>query len=166
MLRVHTYGRPEEMNGQAPIASIKRIQEQVDAYSGSVSDESWKKDHEAAMACFDLEAYISQGIHLFEVILDTDTRWKNLVFFKKVEDRTEVGEAIRLMFLGWTGPCQRVEEWIRRFEALGYKVEGADTFRRLWSHAKAILTGLPTTWRGQRIRTESELAQVDSPYPP
>lgn len=156
------------MTGTTPIASIRRIQEQVDAYSDSVSvcDESWKKAHEEAMACFDLEGYISQGIHLFEVILDTDTRWRNLVFYQKVADRTEVREAIRQMFLRWTGPCERVEECIQRFEALGYRVEGADTFRKRCNHAKAILDGLPTTWRGHRIRTESELAQVDFPYPP
>ncbi len=152
------------MDGPAPIASIKRVQEQVDAYSGSVSDESWKKAHEEAMACFDFEAYISQGIHLFEVILDMDTRWKNLVFFRKVEDRPEVGDAIRLMLLAWTRPCSWVEERIRRFEALGYEAEGADTFCKLRSHAEAILHGMPTTWRGHRIRTESELTQVDFPY--
>ncbi len=154
------------MSEAAPIASMKRIREQVEAYSGAVSDESWKKDHEEAMGCFHLEAYISQGIHIFEMILDMDTRWQNLVFFKKVQDSTEVADAIRTMFSAWTRPCPWVEQRTREFEALGYRVEGAEAFRKHRSHVNAILGGLPTTWRGHRIRTESELAQIDFPYPP
>jgi len=149
------------------LPSLRRIEKQVTAYSEAAgSDEELLKAHEDAMACFDLEARISQGIHLFEMILALDTRWKKLVHSNQISEDAACATAIQALFRDWMNPAQFLEKRIQDFEGKRFDVEGADEFRKNCNHTQAILKGFPTTWRGHRIRRESDLAQCDFPFPP
>ena len=122
------------------IHSISTVGKAVKAYSASVSDESWKKDHQEAMACFDLEAMLNAGLNLFDTITWMDTAWRTAVLSGKIKHDQVVEEAITDLFKLWAVPCEHVEKRIRGFEKKGYKVEGADKFRRYRAEVEGILT--------------------------
>jgi hypothetical protein len=70
------------------------------------------------------------------------------------------------LIVWWLGPCEKVDNRISHFEKLGYTVEGSAEFRKDWEEARQLTRQIPTTWRGQKIYTESELEKIKFPYPP
>lgn len=142
------------------------LRQQVSNYSQCASDESWKQAHEEAMACRDLEALLQVGIGLYrsiEKLAPAPVAGDG----SAAQARTgEVESEVLDLFDWWLRPCNNVDAHIRRFESRGYEVDGAKAFRSAWDEVRTMSGRLPTTWRGQKVCRESDLPQIDFPFPP
>jgi len=148
------------------IASLETLRKEIEAYSAANPDESWMKDHQDAMACFDLEEHIGLGIGLYENIVGMQSRWQEAVSSKRVSANSSIDRALDQLVWLWAQPCPDVEKRIRHFELEGDAVKQADRFRKCWDEANSRLIASTGTWRGHRIRHHSELEYVEFPYPP
>ena len=107
---------------------------QLNALSHTVGTEAWKRDHRNAMACRGLESVLRLGSCLFELLNRADEEWRLDYAEGRIEKSLEA-EFDRL-FSWWLKPCKRIDAQIDVFEQLGYEVEGAEAFRKIFRAAK------------------------------
>lgn len=110
------------------------VERQLTAYREEV--ESWKADHEDAMACCELEDALSVGIALYHVISKADERWRLRLIDGRETYSKDADDRIAQAYSWWLKPCDRVEAQIKYFQLNGYEVVGAAEFRAL--HAEAL----------------------------
>ena len=64
--------------------------------------EAWKADHRMAMACFEVEELLVEGLQIYDSIHRFDANWKLEVFREICEYDPNVDEQIRGLFgRGW-----------------------------------------------------------------
>jgi hypothetical protein len=101
---------------------------------------SWKRDHDAALQCRDLEDTLAVGNWLFGALSRIDDGWHGEVFEGRIPYDPEEEAQIRSFYRGWLKPCEQMLTKIAEFEAQGFEVSGASEFRRNCSEVKGILT--------------------------
>jgi len=93
-------------------------------------DESWKIDHDQAMACRDFEDWLDVGLHLLEVVRRADERYRDDVKTGKVPFRREDAQQLVQVYSYWLEPCDHLLSALKAFEDDGYQIENAEVFRR------------------------------------
>ena len=111
----------------------------VDAYSENA--ETWKPDHDLAMACVHFEDLLLKGIQSLGEIVAYHQTWQ--VLSGQVEPNLSMDQAIWDMYAWWLRPCKRVKRELRFFERQGFTVEHAaefrDALRRLLDDQKGLV---------------------------
>ena len=72
------------------------VRKQLEAYG-----ESWKKDHEEAMQCRDLEDFLAVGVSVYQLIKNREQSWHNLVFEGQIEYDAEEEQELAALHEGW-----------------------------------------------------------------
>ena len=99
----------------------------VDAYSENA--ETWKPDHDLAMACVHFEDLLLKGIQSLGEIVAYHQTCQQQVLSGQVEPNLSMDQAIWDMYAWWLRPCKRVKRELRFFERQGFTVEHAAEFR-------------------------------------
>lgn len=107
------------------MSSTRMIQQQVESY-----DDEWKKDHETAMKCRDLEDRLRVGMGLYRFFRGTDELWSRSVQAGREEFDADFVREVHSAYQWWLRPCDAMLDAINRIEKQGYAVEGADEFRQ------------------------------------
>lgn len=109
------------------MTSIRSIYEpQVDAFRATA--EAWKADHDAAMACRDLEGVIRVGNALYDLLVGADRAWRLAIARGRDTYSAAVAETIDLLFSVWSRPAKQILSSARRLVEDGYEVEGLDEY--------------------------------------
>ncbi len=112
------------------------VQRQLEAY-----EESWKQDHQAALACREWEDTIVVGISLFRLLREREDTWRERVF-RGVEEYAEADDqSVQASFRDW---LRMTEELLTRLPALEKQfgtVERAEELRRCVEEARDLLAG-------------------------
>ena len=113
----------------------------VDAYSENA--ETWKPDHDLAMACVHFEDLLLKGIQSLGESVAYHQTWQQQGLSGQVEPNLSMDQAIWDMYAWWLRPCKRVKRELRFFERQGFTVEHAaefrDALRRLLDDQKGLV---------------------------
>jgi hypothetical protein len=101
------------------------LQAQLEAYRQA----AWQIDHRRAMQCRDLEDWLDFGISLLGAIHKIDARYRERVRSKEQALDRHVVEGIQQLYELWFNPCEHLLREIERFEADGFALENAQSFR-------------------------------------
>lgn len=109
------------------------------------SDESWRIDHQHAMACHDLEDWLDYGLALLASIRKIEERRRSRASGKKTEIDRKLMEALDRLMEAWYAPSGHLLQQIEAMERQGYVVANASEFRqacttgRMWGMDPAQL---------------------------
>ncbi|HEY7425515.1 MAG TPA: hypothetical protein VH682_14890 [Gemmataceae bacterium] len=118
------------------------IQRQLEAY-----EESWQRDHRAAMACRDLEDTISVGIAIFHLLKRAEDLWRDRVFRGVEEFADEDDRWMQSLFRSWLHVTEDVLKAVPDLEARFGSVDGAEELRECATGATSLLAG----WQPPRL---------------
>jgi hypothetical protein len=104
-----------------------------------VFEESWKADHEEAMLCRDFEAFLAQGILVFEYLASLDRSWRDLVYRGVEKPDPEAEKAVRESLSRWLRVADELTTEMEQFERTFGMVEGADKIRSYQAKARALI---------------------------
>ncbi len=110
-----------------PTIDRQLLRDQIELYAEQ--SESWKPDHDEAMACRNLEDLIRLGRAVFRGVQNIDEDWSAMIRSGATPLLAKDAEEVADWYRRWYAPCAKVLGDIARFEGLGYTVEGADEFR-------------------------------------
>jgi hypothetical protein len=118
------------------------VYRQLEAY-----EESWKGEHDEAMACRDLEDTISVGIALFRLLERFEDSWRERVFrgaeaYSEEEDRSVQGS-----FRAWLQVTEDVLNAVPALEQRFGSVDGSGELRECAARAHVLLDG----WQPPRL---------------
>jgi hypothetical protein len=104
------------------MSSLRFLKRQLGVYEEY--RDSWKRDHDDAIAIYDLEDAISFGVSLYE-------RLKR----KPPKDGTTVDMAVALCayYRDWHGISRDVLHIVETYESRGFTVEGATEFKEMFA---------------------------------
>ncbi len=88
----------------------------------------WKRDHDEAMACRDLEQALSLGISLYDLLTTADESARLAEATGVADYTTEMVDAFDLLFDRWLEPCECIRSQIEDFEKSGFTVERSAEF--------------------------------------
>lgn len=111
------------------------VYRQLEAYG-----ESWRKDHDEAMACWDWEDAIAVGINIFRMLREREDSWREQVF-RGTRDYTEDdNQDHRARFAAWLDTTEGLlTDNLPQLETRFGKVEVADELRRCRDQVVTIL---------------------------
>lgn len=112
------------------------VKRQVRAFKETV--DRWESDHVDAMECLDLEQLLRVGIWLYDLLHETDKRWRTALAEGKAQYDPKVDKAFDEVFDMWLEPCALVDARIKKCESKKYRVEGAREFRERYQRAKSV----------------------------
>lgn len=138
------------------------------------SEEPWKTAHEEVNRLYALVSHILFGVSIFRLLIAGEKTWDaSVAKGERQPNRSEVDE-INALWRRWLGPCAAVEAAIRDFEAKGYSVEAAETFRKSCQYARnrpeksawrAVVSSPTAGFYGRPARTEADLRKKTTPFP-
>jgi len=112
------------------------VYRQLEAYG-----ESWKKEHDNALACRDWEDAIAVGINIFEMLRGREQAWRDQVFRGAIAFAEEDNLDHQSRFAGWLATTREVlTENLPLLEKRFGKVEGAPDLRASVALADKILS--------------------------
>ncbi len=119
------------------------VYRQLEAY-----EESWKKDHDEAMACWEWEDAIAVGINIFHMLCEREDVWRDQVF-RGVMVHTEDDDLDhRTRFSNWLATTNEVlADVLPSLETRFGLVKGAPELRERAQAADQILRA----WRAPRL---------------
>jgi FMN phosphatase YigB (HAD superfamily) len=91
--------------------------------------ESWKIEHDSAMACYDFDDWLAFGLKCLEFIRDKEHRYHERLKTEKSGADPRGIEDIQELYEQWYSPCRHLLEELDRFEKEGYVVSNSDAFR-------------------------------------
>lgn len=115
------------------------VRRDVELYLDVVS-ESWRDDHEVAMACYRFQDILQRGIMLFDLLVRVDECWRKLVSDGKVSCDPNVPQILKKLLARWSEPCPEALRRLEVFERNGFEVAFAEEFRSRCREAQGILT--------------------------
>jgi hypothetical protein len=119
------------------------VYRQLEAYG-----ESWKWDHDAAMACPDWEDNTAVGISIFHMLRGREESWREQVFRGTRDYSEEDNRDHRTRFAAWLETTERfLTTVLPQLETRFGKIEGADELRRFKDEAVKILS----EWQPPRL---------------
>ncbi|HEX5273093.1 MAG TPA: hypothetical protein VFW33_21500 [Gemmataceae bacterium] len=126
----------------SPANRRSAVQRQLDAY-----EESWKQDHQAAMACRDWEDTVLVGISLFRLMREREETWRERVFRGSQEYAEAHNESVQSFYRDW---LRMTDDLLTRLPALEKQfgtVEHADELRRCAEGVRKLLA----SWTAPRL---------------
>ncbi len=124
---------------------------QVECFDELVKDESWKRDHEDANACWELEQVLQFGLTIYRLFMKTDEVISDAILSDRCESPRQARAAFDSLLAWWLRPCETVNRVIRSLEDKGYMVEGAAEFRKHFAEAKWMLTPADKAFAHDRV---------------
>lgn len=112
------------------------LRAQLDLYRNQA--ELWGRDHPRAMARFDLEADLSLGLAVFDLLKKLLTVYNEIRQQRRVGFEPQQAERIRKLFAEWYALHADMLEAIGSFKREGYPVEGADEFMDACMEARIL----------------------------
>ena len=108
---------------------------------GELKDEreAWKTDHDAAMACYDVEDMILRGLALFFGIRRADESWTKKVQAGTLQFDPKRAQSIHQEYEWWLAPCDDVLAALNKAERSFKQVENAEVFRRCVNLARRLV---------------------------
>jgi hypothetical protein len=113
---------------------FRRAQRHLEAY-----EEPWKTGHDEAMRCRDFEAYIAEGVMVFEYIDVLNRGWRECVFRGFEEYDPLDDEAVKGCFVRWLAVADGAIAALADFEHAGYSVDGAEKLRACVEQVRTTL---------------------------
>jgi hypothetical protein len=110
-----------------PTTRRANLRGQIDLYTQQ--SESWKPEHDEAMACRNLEDVIRLGISIFRGVQRVDQEWSEEVRSGAKSFNKDEAKEVADWYEWWYRPCPKVLGDIAGFEQRGYTVDGATEFR-------------------------------------
>jgi len=101
--------------------------------------EAWKPDHDAAMACYDVEDMILRGLALFFGIRRADESWSKKVQAGTLQFDQKRAQSIHAQYEWWLGPCDGVLSALAKAERAFKQVDNAEVFRRCVNLARRLV---------------------------
>jgi len=120
---------------------LSRATRDVRTFRCDVQGEPWKKQHEEALRCFELEDTLERGVNLFKLLVWLDEALR-LAMARSPSKTTELLPLLRRLedvFQYWLKPCDAVEQVIQQFESSYGPVRNAEEFRRCHAEARWML---------------------------
>ncbi len=108
------------------------LQLRLARFENEAAGESWLTQHKDAMACRHLEDVVESGCNVFDAFIHAGDSASSM------EDVTILFHVIGVWHLAHEN---HVKKGIRRFQDLGYRVEGADRISERADRAARILAG-------------------------
>lgn len=102
--------------------------------------EGWKKDHDEAIDCYDLEDFLGTGVRVAEGLAIMDEQYRARVFAGKAEFDPKYNELFMETYRFLTDAYQEFLGTIERFEKQFGKVKNAEEFRSRLREMQGILT--------------------------
>lgn len=127
----------------------------VCAYSESA--ESWKPDHDLAMAQFQFDDLLKTGLKLLLAIKTAHTEWQGKVLSGEADPCLDVDLVIWDLYAWWLRPVERVEKELAFFEGEGFRLEHAAQFREELNLLRDDRQGLSRPKTALRPFTPEEL---------
>ena len=119
------------------------VYRQLEAYG-----ETWKRDHDAAMACRDWEDAIAIGVNIFHMLQEREQAWRDEVFRGAIPYSEDDNLDHQTRFAGWSETTREVlAEILPILEKRFGMVAGADELRRCAQLAEAIVS----RWQPPRL---------------
>lgn len=105
----------------------------------TVFEESWKADHHAAMALYDFQEFLSEGLGLYDWMAERLQDFRFAVFAGLTPPDTHAAENEKRVFEQWLRTATECEQHLLTFEAKFVTVEGAVKFRQAVAHVRKFL---------------------------
>ncbi len=118
------------------------VQRQLEAY-----EESWMQDHQAAMACRDLEDTIAVGVSVFRLLRRVDDSWRERVFRGTEDYAAEDDRWLQGLFRNWLQITEGVLGAAATLSGRFGAVAGTDELEECASQGRALLDG----WQAPRL---------------
>jgi hypothetical protein len=118
------------------------IQRQLETY-----EESWLRDHRAAMACHDMEDTISVGLAVFHLLKRAEDLWRDRIFRGVEEFSSEDDRWIQSLFRSWLSVTEDVLQAVPHLEAQFGSVNGVGELRDCVTEAHSLLAD----WQPPRL---------------
>jgi hypothetical protein len=113
-----------------------------------VYEENWQRDHQEAMEFWAFQAFLAEGVRVYELIRDTSRLVRRAVYRGFIPPLVpEVAVVEREMFEQWLKTAGWCSPHVGRFEKEYGSVEGAGVFRAYVSEGKAFVAD----WRPQQV---------------
>ncbi len=116
--------------------------------------ESWKFDHDSAMACYDFDEWLAFGLKCLEFIREKERRYHDRLKSGKSPVDPQVIEEIQELYEQWYSPCRHLLEELEQFEREGYVVTNAQAFR-----TACMFSNIPG-FEPQKLQSAAERAQA------
>lgn len=110
------------------------IQRQLEAY-----EESWMRDHRAAMACRDLEDTLFVGSAVFHLLKQVEDSWRDRVFRGVEEFADEDDRGLQVLFRTWLQVSEDVLTAVPDLESRFGPLDGAEKLRACVREAHLLL---------------------------
>jgi hypothetical protein len=102
--------------------------------------EGWKKDHDRALECYDLEDFLGTGVRVADGLVIMDEQYRARVFSGKEEFDPKYHEMFMDTYRFLAETFRETIGTIERFEKQFGQVKNADEFRSRLSEMEGILT--------------------------
>ena len=113
-------------------------------------EENWKRDHQDAMEFWAFQAFLAEGLRVYELIRDTSRLVRKAIYRGFIPPLDPaVASVEREMFEQWLKTAEWCVPQLERFEKEYGSVEGAEAFRGHLTEAKAFVAD----WRPQKVAT-------------
>lgn len=115
-------------------------------------EEPWKRDHDDAMDCYEIEQVLSIGIHLFRFLVEFETFV--IANGGKSSDRTVEQQLAdcTLRMRSWITASERYAEATSQLATKGYEIKRLEEFRLVLEEAVCIV---------ENSELESEMLPID-----
>jgi hypothetical protein len=139
---------------------FSRVSKHLDVF-----EESWKADHHEAMALYDFQEFLSEGLGLYDWMTERSQDFRFAVFFGLTRPDQTAAENEKGVFEQWLRTATECERQLLTFEAKYVTVEGAVKFRQAVADVRKFLAEWAppavSLARGLRVRRLSA-AEVDA----
>jgi hypothetical protein len=123
---------------------------------GQIGDasEGWQRAHREAMACYDLEETIDNGLQLFTWIRHSDVEWTRAVKAGRTKFDLQKAKEIIGHYNWWLEPSASVVQQLEKFVAKGYTFGRREELRQAIELAIAITSLSPERLAASRAERE------------
>jgi hypothetical protein len=117
-----------------PDVRFSRVGKHLDVF-----EESWKADHHEAMALYDFQEFLSEGMGLYDWMTERSQDFRFAVFHGLTPPDSQAAENEKRVFERWLRTATECEQQLLTFEAKFVTVEGAVKFRQAVAHVRKFL---------------------------
>ncbi|MCE9555512.1 MAG: hypothetical protein K8T91_19365 [Planctomycetes bacterium] len=97
------------------------------------------EQHGQAMECRDCESFLQLGIDAFRWLNRADEEIRSRIYKGKVQFNQDVDDAIGILYEAWLGPCDVVQQCIKKQVERGFDVENLTEFQACEANVRAIV---------------------------
>jgi hypothetical protein len=150
------------MRSGAAMPALRTTRRLLTAYADK---ESWKRDHDEAQSCRDVEEKLAWGVHIFKGLLDLEARTQSRALKDPSPEAEQLLELMPLLYQFWAEVSEFYLERAREFLGKGFAVDGLDEFQEAVEEARCLVGNLALE---DEIRPIEELlgrSRPDNPRP-